>query len=598
MSELLYSINDLFSDTGYLSFESKSHYHIPLYQRGYKWKPKHVTKLLDDIRHFNHGDDKFYCLQNITIVPRGTVYNVVDGQQRLTTLSLILQYMGETELVKDKVKFPDNSIRKYSNEFLNDFVNQNGEDIINQSWYDFIDDSPNYDHQDISHMFTVYQTIQSWFSKQPTTFSIDNYKDKLLLHVKVIINKISGDSNEEKIFGNLNSKRIPLDGADLIRAMLVTRVVHEEAKKEESVKNIVRINEKRVKIGWVIDQVNNWWSQDKIKSFYMGLVSKQDQASLKTMQFNIDFHPINLLYYLYAKSKEEELSLELYEELNNSPIEQYKSIIKLHETLKDWFADREIYHYLGFLIFQQNTEFFTVWDFWIGSDNRDGFKANLKQEIKNSISIENELIDFRNEDVNWYQKNKKSLLKGLILMDVIHSLKNNQAFIPASGFSKDANDIEHIFPQTPETPNGKQKELEYFKSYITFLNQHVVPSNNKKFSLEDYDQLYDDPDYNKKLDKFIAKHTKSYSVHSIGNLVMLNSSLNRSIGNSSYSYKRARLIDHFNKGNYVQPHTFHVFVRYFNDIKSENHDYEHWSQKDIVDNCEKIASTIENFFYE
>jgi uncharacterized protein with ParB-like and HNH nuclease domain len=591
MSELLYSIRNLFSDSGYLSYDGQKYYNIPLYQRGYKWQQKHVDKLLEDIRQFNHEEDKFYCLQNITIVPKGEVFNVVDGQQRLTTLSLILNYLGEVDLIKGKVRFPDNSIRKYSNKFLNEFVFENPEEVKGIIWEEFILDHSEYDHQDIYHMLTVLQSIHGWFDKQPKSFSKVDFRDKILDHVMVIMNQVSDDSNEEKIFGNLNSKRIPLDGADLIRAMLVTRVVYEEGKKETNVKNIVRVNERRVKIGWVIDQINNWWSLSDVSKYFSGFLSNQERSQLNTAQFNIELHPINLLYYLFAQSKGQSLSLEYYENAINQPTHLYKEIIKLHETLKDWFQDRDIYHYLGYLIFQDDTKFGAIWALWIAASDRLSFKYELKGLIRKSVSINDELIDFRNSDTNWYERNKRKLVQGLILMDVIHSLKNNQAFIPHSGFSKDANDIEHIFPQNPEKPKDK-------KSYVTFLNEHVVPKGKPQFKLDqfDLDLDLDETDYNKKLNKFIEKCTSSYKVHSIGNLVLLDSSLNRSISNSSYSYKRARVIDHFNKGNYIQPHTFHVFVRYFNDIENINGDFEHWSQKDIDDNLEKIASTIENFF--
>ena len=108
--KLLYSIKDVFSTNGYLGEQSKSHFNIPLYQRGYKWTGNEVSKLLTDINSFNPIDDKFYCLQNITIVPYESVLNVVDGQQRLTTLTLLLCYLGEVELVKNKGIHPTKSM--------------------------------------------------------------------------------------------------------------------------------------------------------------------------------------------------------------------------------------------------------------------------------------------------------------------------------------------------------------------------------------------------------------------------------------------------------------------------------------------------------
>jgi len=270
MNQLLFTIEEVFSNEGYLQENQRKYYNIPLYQRGYKWEPKHVNKLLDDIAAFQLGADKFYCLQNITIVPKDDYFNVVDGQQRLTTLTILLSYLNKKQLVINKVCFPENSIRRETNRFLNTVITKDGVTFPDQQWDVFIENNPDYDHQDINHIYIVYQTIEAWFdSKSKDTRAIrDEFCDTLLNHVKLIINKIDGSTSEEKIFGNLNSKRVPLDGADLVRAILITRVAYEEGKREADIKNIVRVNERRVKIGWELDQINNWWSKKEVRNYF------------------------------------------------------------------------------------------------------------------------------------------------------------------------------------------------------------------------------------------------------------------------------------------------------------------------------------------
>src|SRR5574344_924777 len=98
-NELLYTVRSIFKS--YLSEKGKEYYNIPEYQRGYKWNGRNVTTLLNDLKNYeksNPSEESFYCLQNITIVPFETqkgnhYYNVVDGQQRLTTLYIILSYL-------------------------------------------------------------------------------------------------------------------------------------------------------------------------------------------------------------------------------------------------------------------------------------------------------------------------------------------------------------------------------------------------------------------------------------------------------------------------------------------------------------------------
>ncbi len=72
-------------------------FYIPAYQRGYRWLSLQVTQLLEDIREFtqrrNPQPEEFYCLQPLVIkVHLSGEFEVVDGQQRLTTLLLILRH--------------------------------------------------------------------------------------------------------------------------------------------------------------------------------------------------------------------------------------------------------------------------------------------------------------------------------------------------------------------------------------------------------------------------------------------------------------------------------------------------------------------------
>lgn len=118
--ELIYSVKNLFS----IYLHGSEKFIIPAYQRGYKWKSKDIEQLLNDINAFHtYGDeDVFYCLQNITLVKNNENYNVVDGQQRLTTLSILLAYINKQEIIKEKLQY---DIRKESQKFLVEYVYNN-----------------------------------------------------------------------------------------------------------------------------------------------------------------------------------------------------------------------------------------------------------------------------------------------------------------------------------------------------------------------------------------------------------------------------------------------------------------------------------------
>lgn len=77
-----------------VDFENDNiNFYIPSYQRGYRWKSRQVSQLIDDIDSFSPTESTpFYFLQALAVAKdiENNRVNVVDGQQRLTTLKLIL----------------------------------------------------------------------------------------------------------------------------------------------------------------------------------------------------------------------------------------------------------------------------------------------------------------------------------------------------------------------------------------------------------------------------------------------------------------------------------------------------------------------------
>ncbi|MBO7441131.1 MAG: DUF262 domain-containing protein, partial [Bacteroidales bacterium] len=114
---------------------------IPSYQRGYKWRTKDVEYLIDDIAEIKEDDNSDYCLQPIVVaqnwiqkicptcgqhidsVDEG--YILVDGQQRLTTIWLIINWVKHTGFEIDWNYCIEYQTRDTSNVFLKK-IQENG----------------------------------------------------------------------------------------------------------------------------------------------------------------------------------------------------------------------------------------------------------------------------------------------------------------------------------------------------------------------------------------------------------------------------------------------------------------------------------------
>ena len=509
MKKLVYSVKEIFQE--FLSSSERRKFNIPDYQRGYKWDNKQITDLLNDINKFEtNGDEElFYCLQNITLVKNNEFLNVVDGQQRLTSIYLLLCYFNELELVNHKINY---AVREPSNMFLQDISNGNiniEKNILNQEFGEFVRNNENdYDYQDISYMYNAIQTFNKWFNDKYGETSgekKERFKQKLLNHVKLIVNNVERGS-EQELFLNLNKGKVQLDGADLVRAILITRVAREELENLDMsiVKNVVELNETRMRIGRQLDEYSEWWGQEKVKNYFSKIVKIKTGKS-ETITFNFDKYPINFLLFLWAESKfnynyknKKELKLSDFEVSGEESIALLNELSLIHNTLKDWYSDIEIYHYLRYIFtFNEKERFYSIWQEWKdpkktrkefidilkfkvietvlsdyvgnGNDSADNEEMSLKTVSKELLS---DIVNF--SDTNWYEKD--DLIKVLVLLDLIDNIenKNQTLFLNPAYFIANNEDKEHIYPKTPKDIT----EIKSLKADANSINKYIENINN------------------------------------------------------------------------------------------------------------------------
>ncbi len=84
------------------------HYKIPSYQRPYKWRKEHIIQLLDDLyENIFLKKEGIYRIGNIIIHQDDNCFDIVDGQQRLTTISLILIFLKSDKVLLKNPNFKD-----------------------------------------------------------------------------------------------------------------------------------------------------------------------------------------------------------------------------------------------------------------------------------------------------------------------------------------------------------------------------------------------------------------------------------------------------------------------------------------------------------
>ena len=632
MSELIYSVKEIFTD--YLEKGNYECFNIPDYQRGYKWNASDATKLLDDLKKFeesNPKDGDFYCLQNITLVPsdNGKSLNVVDGQQRLTTLYILLSFYKNCK--KDEAKeleskdFTD--ILKYSiRESTADKLKR-----LNNEETDWGNINPSSaEHRDEFYILTVAKAINEWFySKDEKGERIEKNHlkfDTIWNKLKLIVNKIEGKS-EETIFANINGGKVPLDGADLVRAILMTKSAKE---KFSELKSTEKTNEFRVRMGIEIDGINQWWSNEDVKAYYAQFISGTIQND---ELFKKDF-PINLLYKIFyevykndkkLKNNVKNFSFDFFEygtdfdgNGGNNYYEMFQKILSLHLTLKDWYNNSEIYHLLGYLFFnfkgaissEKWSALEKVWKEWESSNSKHVFTEKLKNMISGELekfveegvgdkdqnhSRRKELLR-QIEDINsdWYNLYSNQTLRLLPLLDVIYYSDKKDRKLPAAYFKVNQEDKEHIMCQNPR--EGEENEgirISDAKDFLTRYFHNYGEKPEIKSFIDELEKLSQEDFISNENKERFDELLHRYSLNSIGNIVLLDLSVNRSYGNAPHNEKVFRITsEFFGNEHYIRPHTAGVFLG--KDSNKPNKEWQ-WGIKEINDNAEKIATTISTF---
>lgn len=288
-------------------------FYIPYYQRGYRWTEKQVVDLLEDIWSFTIKSEKkkeeFYCLQPVVVKDTGDEkgYEVIDGQQRLTTLYLIIQYLMREYLRVDSLE------RDYGKDLYR--ITYQTRENSGEFLKEIREDNSNIDFH---YIYKAYETISDWFEKgdkiQTRTDreeflkilmsrGVDDGRHKDPHSVKVIWYEVDREADSKELFTRLNIGKIPLTNAELIKALFLS------SSSFDHVDEMMAKNYKlEVSIFW--DEIEKKLSEPDFWSF----ITNEEQGNYSNrieLIFNMmagktqnDFDPLYTFLYFLGESKE------------------------------------------------------------------------------------------------------------------------------------------------------------------------------------------------------------------------------------------------------------------------------------------------------
>lgn len=559
---------------------------IPNYQRGYKWEISNVEDLLNDINNINNIDKNEHCLHNLTIIENENKWEIIDGQQRLTTIFLILKYLGK-EYYSLSYKIRQNTEDFFNNE-INDIIKNLKDNKYKKElelFNDMKNKNNNYNKQDIYYICRALFTIYNWFNKNYKDKPIEAFIEKLE-SVYFYKHEIKTNIKGETIFSNLNSGRVPLTDIELIKADLIINISKLETKGNE---NEILINEKRSNIGRLWDEMESWLAQDEV--WYW--IAPKNNSVNKLLLFNLcselkEGENIYEKYYNYVYDKNLKCDYSKIKTIWNK-------IRNYYYTIKDWYLDNDLYHLIGIIVsFGININEF------IENNSNIKNKNELKSKLKNEIIIHLKLTNKDNKlkfgDIDYLELdyNNDKVNKIFTLLNCLEGYNNkDNRFNEHFRYRFDIHNkykwsIEHIIPRNPKKDtildyfndiikilyNEQNEELEKIKGEIKEkLNEPKYKEFNgsiEKLKLSNNDKLKEE---------FIEDFNNIIDINNIGNLALLGIDTNSSLKNKIFKEKRNILLKFIsNEGRFIPPLTLKVFSKTFDGANGEEM---YWTHEDF-----------------
>ncbi len=515
---------------------------IPSYQRSYVWEKDEVLILLEDINNYFFGDreniDKYFigsfvfCKKNKSNNKRTEIVDVIDGQQRLTTLLLIFTVIRD--LTKDK------DIRKKINDYImtpaNKIINQDEirrinyeiwedlEEFLCDNIYDIIDtynedeirkkyDVKNNEYAtskyiSLKNMYNALITIKKFFDDKENI--LDDFIRYLLNNVFTIYIQAPNRADAFRFFMILNSRGVPLQTSDLLKAENL-EAIHNREEEEKYAKKWedIEISLKDDNFDRFLGYIRTIYLKTKVtKSLYdeFQKIYTDEPNELYKIQKGKNFFKIIGKYF---ENYKEIIDLE---KDNLKALEPYRNLIYIlnYFQTEDWKAPL-LFYYEKFkkelnevllLDFLKKLEESMLCYIIVGKtpSERNQHFYEIIRLIEKSKSPEEVLNGEALQNIN--RKRAKEIIKndGIFGRRFVKYLLLKYEYLcgEVSINNYDKTSIEHVLPQNPKD-NSKWKEdftIKEMEKWINNIANLVIVSGSKNSSLSNLD-------FDKKKDKFI-----------------------------------------------------------------------------------------------
>ncbi len=523
-------------------------FYVPAYQRGYRWKEE-VTMLLNDIHEI--GEGKNYSLQPIVVRKIDEKrFELIDGQQRLTSIYLIFRYMKQLNLPFQLNFSLEYETRTGSKHFL---------ESINA-------DTLNIDPHNIDEYFIIeaYRIISNWFKAQKDeALAAFNLYKKLNERIRIIWYEVDSNEDPVSLFTRLNIGRIPLTNAELVKALLLSRNNGIDDRKQLEIATEWDIIEKELhndSLWYFITNENPKAYPTRIELIFDLMANKQKGEREKFFTF---FHFDN----------------EIKQQKDKSDI--WTEILRYFQRLKEWYENIDLYHKVGYLVASESKSLQSLIN-----DSKDKTKTDFQNSLDKLIAMS---INFQKEysDLSYENKTDYGFIERLLLLFNVETIRQKSDETMRFPFDKHKQEdwsLEHIHAQQSEGLNKKEQWVEWLNLHKSSLlnidcksDENIIQEiseavNDEKLTGDRFLALFN------RVITILSEEGSNEYTHSLSNLALLGQSNNSALNNSAFDVKRNKILEMDKTSDYIPVCTRRVFLKYY--TPSESNQVHFWGKAD------------------
>ena len=597
---------------------------IPDYQRGYRWGTRQVEQLMNDLCNFfdERGKGDFYCLQPIVVkeltegekatydlhsdTDDNRWYEVIDCQQRLTTIRIILALFKKIQgrfKYKFTIKYKTRpSLGEIYDKLIYDYdEDEYGITVENEQCLDI----------DSWHILQAAKCVLAWLKEgEAQGVGLDYFTGIFLQYftqqrglegkksVQVIWYELRDNSDPNATFKRLNDKKVALNNAELIRAMFLSDSAEYECDESvidgypEEVQSIVKEREQARKQSHIVEQWDIIEKQLRQPNFWAFI---KDDASDEGYSCRIEY----LFDLISQKSKKEKDELYTYLRFDDMVMKHngvkglwdlWVKVESDFDTLLSWYQKRDYYHKIGYLIAEKGSSILYDLLDMSTKQTKTRFDKNINWLIKTNmmISVDDDIYTYSYDE----DKQKSALSRILFFYNVESTrLATTQDYFPFELYKKENWTLEHIHAQNSERidRSDKAKWEEWIdlntealarlktrfgeghsydpRPVIQILGENKKKVWNNTYVFETFTRCFDC--VNDYYNKMALAEGGSPEIHTISNMALLSGSVNTSISNSVFEVKRQLIMEKDAGGEYIPYCTRLVFLKYYNKGKED-----------------------------